>query len=620
MEQRLPINSASLKERFPEAYREFFSKCAIVCSAPRSVTWIGEHAVRVGGLSMRQSIPIRTYVGIAPTAASRIRIASQVTYDPFLNQFRQDTLPSEEYHKPIERQLPRFLKEVGGYEGNFGFDVHILTELPFERAIGAVGSFFVPLFSALLLHKEILSLKQIKLWAASPVADLQKNKETKFDEILRLIWKWEGLIYMTPSAANPFSALLPSSTPVLFASKRPPETGSERAQQERMAHGLNWVDQARWYGARTTELFKQHVGWPLPFDWGLLSASEAWSLRDTVFSIVGLNEELQRTARSMKKICSSLFENFAPDDLPDFLRICRQDDISQIWQQYIGGLHLLSFQALLRFKKIIERGPSRAETEALFDIINKVQAMLYLLNFSSRTLENVAHRFRTLVSQRSSGVEIGIKLNSTSRKGNLLFAMPSSVARIWIPEIVEELQDKIDKKITLDYASWIDGYEEGGGLKVEQFLAQGVYSDFVRLESLKMTRWTRNGEVKNSLVEQADLKKDRFDIFLDLPHGKLFVKGKECSSQEIPSQKSAVTILDALLTAEGHRLHNKMLPESSYAKYRNEFQGKIVGPLVALVKKRLKRELPLKVEGTLTDFIVSLDPKGFEIGVVKKMG
>jgi hypothetical protein len=64
MENRIPMNSQSLQEKFPQVYQEFFSKCPIVVSCPRSFTWFGEQAVRYEGLSLRQNLPLRTYVGI----------------------------------------------------------------------------------------------------------------------------------------------------------------------------------------------------------------------------------------------------------------------------------------------------------------------------------------------------------------------------------------------------------------------------------------------------------------------------------------------------------------------------------------------------------------------------
>ncbi|MBI2551891.1 hypothetical protein HYW17_01150 [Candidatus Uhrbacteria bacterium] len=622
MPERIPHNSEALKARFPEVYQEFFSKCALVCSAPRAVTWVGEHTVRYGGLTMRQSLPMRTYVGITPVKTPRIKVVSHTTYDPLVDGFRNDTLPREEYIDPLEHHLLTFLKDVGGYKFDSGFDIHILTGLPFERAIGAAGSFLAALFSALLLHNKVLSVKHIKLWADRTVADLQKDKELMFDGVLRLIWKWEGIIFDNPSAANPFSALLPSPTPIIFAAKRPPMTETLQGflPVERLATGITWVDSARWWGARTSEVFGKHVGWPLPFDWGVISASGTWLLRDAVFSTAKLNSELLHATRFAKNICDTIFKNLTPEDLPDFLSLCQQGNQPQLWQEYIKPLHLLSFQAFMRFKKIIESGPALPEAQALFEVLYKAHSMLYILGFSSPRVEQMVYWLRTLVHEKSGGVQIGIKLNSTSQRGNLLFAMQASVVRAWMPEIIAELRAKIDDKITLDYASWIDGYDEEGGVKIEQWLEEGIHSPLLASDAVRVILWNKKGEQRIETSAREEVLKKKHDLLFDCIVHHVRVAGKECTSKELPSQKATVAIMDALLSAEGHRLHNRALPESGYTKYRNEFQGKITGPLVALIKKRLKKDLALKVEGTLTDFTVSLDPKGFDIAVVKKLG
>ena len=91
---RIPHNSESLKERFQEVYRDFFSKCALVCSAPRSVGLVGEY-VGYEALAMRQVLPIRTYVGISPCHENRFEVMQYVTFDPEENTFHEHILEQD---------------------------------------------------------------------------------------------------------------------------------------------------------------------------------------------------------------------------------------------------------------------------------------------------------------------------------------------------------------------------------------------------------------------------------------------------------------------------------------------------------------------------------------------
>src|SRR3989338_3068195 len=231
MIKRTPLNSKTLKNRFPEIYSEFFSKCTVVCSSPRSITLLGEHAVRYGGITLRQSIPIRTYVGITPNKNSKIHIVWHKTFDPLLETFRD--IETDEINKEkIEQQLLPFL-EFHGVHCTSGFNIYILSELPFERAIGSAGAFFCPLIASFLLHTGKLTQEHINIWKTKTVADLIASPDTQFDSTFHIIWEWENIIYTAPSGANPFVALLPSTTPIIYSVSK--STNIKNGKEKKLA-------------------------------------------------------------------------------------------------------------------------------------------------------------------------------------------------------------------------------------------------------------------------------------------------------------------------------------------------------------------------------------------------
>lgn len=621
MVQRLPVNSDSLKQRFPDVYRSFFSKCEIVCSAPRSMIWTGGlYFVKQEGLTLRHSIPNRSYVGITPRSQPDIQVRDVISYHPLHQTFETDTLPG--YEKDLfERSFISFLKTECGISLQSGFDVYVLSESVCESGIGSIGGYFAACVSCFLLYAQKVTPEQIKQWSMKTTGDLIRDRETKFDEVMRVIWKWELINYSTASGANMMNALLPSPVPILYSSRRvtvhPNAPGSSDLARTD-SHSLPLDEKRMYWCARTNEVFDEHIGWPLPCDYGIITVTETQPAPHIISSGYALERELSDVAEEILAFGPKFFDqsDLNDADLPLFYTYCLAQNRSKLWQHSISSITVLALRLLIQLKRTIEQGFSQKRMDDLFQLLNQQHQALTGQSVSNPYLEEVASELKTVLSSRIGEDAIAVCLNFASRGGNLLFATQAAGCRSQIDDVLRTVGSKLKKNLMLSYASWIDGYEKEGGLKIEQWLEQGIYSELMRADALKLVRWNEKSDARVSIEEPDSFQKNSFDLLIDLQRGKLYVAGHECTSKELPSQKMTAKILHALLSTETHRLQNKLLVPSSYTKYRNELQGKIVGPLVALVKQRLGRDLLFKVEGTLTNFTVSIDPKGFQIGML----
>lgn len=619
MQDRIPHNSESLKARFPEVYREFFSKCAFVCSAPRSVALVGEY-IGYEALGMRQTLPMRTYVGLIPHRAKGFGVVQYVTFDPEGGKFREHIL-EDDLKNHIEDTIAPLLHIMFPKLAPQGFDVFILSELPLERALGGAGSLIVALTIAWLLVHQIITKEHIASWGKATIAELIVNPETKFDFTVRTIWTVEIALYHTASAISHFISLVPSAVPVIFTCKKnlDAEEVMRRVRNNEAVDFSQLISQSQYWAARSNELFGKHVGWPFPFDWGMVSTGQFRMVHEAIFNAADAQEELHEAAREAEKIKDQLLGKSFTGELPAFFKLCLPARSAELWQYYIGFLLLLSFQALLKLKRVLEEGSSRKYISELFELLNKIHSTFYPLGLCPDKINAFVHLLRQRIADKIGSDAVAVKMNSTARRGNILFATVTPLARPFMEDLLESIKNEAGEQVSLDYASWIDGYDEEGGVKIEQWLEKGIYSPLLAVDAVQHLVWSKKGEQKVETAARGAALKKKPDLLFDCITRQVCVSGKECTSKELPSQKATVAIMVALLTAEGHRLHNRALPESGYTKYRNEFQGKIVGPLTALVKKRLKKDLDLKVEGTLTDFWVSLDPKGLEMAVVKKL-
>ena len=619
-QERIPHNSEALQARFPEVYREFFSKCALVCSAPRSVALVGEY-VGYEALGMRQTLPMRTYVGLVSRRVAGLEVVKYVTFDPDENKFHEHIL-EDDLKGHVEDKIAPLLYTIFPKITPHGFDVYILAELPLERALGAAGSLIVSLTMALLLRHKIITKAQLVSWGKGTIAELIANPETKFDLAVRTIWKIEVALYYTASAVSHFISLVPSAVPVIFTSKKSmsAEEVMRRVRNNEEVDFNQLINQSQYWAARSTELFGKHLGWPFPFDWGMISTGQFRMVHEAMFIAADVQEELHEIAHEAGKIKDQLLGKAFTGAPPDFFELCFPNRSEGLWQYYVGFLLLLSFHALLKLRKVLERGSSEKYISEFFEFLNKIHGTFYPLGLCPDKINTFVHLLRQRIADKIGADAVAVKMNSTARRGNILFATVAPLGRPFMEDLLESISKETNEKVSLDYASWVDGYDEEGGVKIEHWLDEGIHSPLLASDAVRVIIWNKKGEqrIETSVREKAAKKKH--DLFFDCLAQQVYVANKPCTSKELPSQKATVKIIDALLSAEGHRLHNRALPESGYTKYRNEFQGKITGPLVALIKKRLKKDLAFKVEGTLTDFTVSLDPKGFEIAVVKKIG
>ncbi len=119
-------------------------------------------------------------------------------------------------------------------------------------------------------------------------------------------------------------------------------------------------------------------------------------------------------------------------------------------------------------------------------------------------------------------------------------------------------------------------------------------------------------------LDRLEKVRRTYDLFLDPIERKIYLRGESLTSKDLHSQKVTTVILQALLENLDKSVAVQKLPSSSYLD-RTTMQGKIVGPLVEIVKQRTGKKLPLTVSGGLAkNFTLRLATNGFTIGLLEK--
>lgn len=591
MEQRNSINSKVLQKKFPKVYREFFSKCQIVTSAPHFFTWAGEYVGYFGGVMVLQKLPFRIYIGIEflgdESGTERAVISTgSLAYSLQENKFKKDQYE----HLAQERLLDFANQHIAKDKSKQLFKIHILSEV----SLGGSGSAGA-LCSALALALELIAGKinnaDILKWEETETSELIDNKKYKFENVFRLAWKMmAAYIGRETSGATVFASLLPSKHPVFYNLKLP----KDLTLPLDIGDDYSLIDKIEFQGGRLDELFKVSNGASLPIDFGLIFLGEPRGT--TPFPTCQLKDDMTDVASFLKK------------------HFKEQNGFNKnLWQQGLGVMNFLSSQVLMKLGAVLKTGARENTLREFLRAIDKHQILFSLLGLLPKTVDSVTsiihHNARKL-----DDLGAGLKSVSTTKKDIILFAFPHSRMRDVINKTLPELEKELGLDIKLGYASWLDGIEKIGVI-IEQFLKKEIYSDFVSKNTISVREFDGKGKTGALLLtpEEFEKRKEKVDILIEEQKGKIYIRGDLITSKELHSSRATIKILKELLKQSGKEISSRELPVSSYSLDRYELQGKITGPLLKAIEKRSRKKFPLTIKGGVTDFKIKLDSGNYVI-------
>jgi len=584
MKQRNSSNSEVLQKRFPQIYREFFSKCQIVTSAPHFFTWAGEYVGYYGGVMVLQKLPFRIYIGLeflSNTSEQKAVIASNsVAYSQKENKFKKDQYE----HLAQERLLDFANTYLSKSSDKRAVKIHILSELPLGGS-GSAGALCSAMALALQIKENKISVDALKKWETKETTELIENKKLKFNSAFRLAWKMMASYRgKETSGATVFASLLPSKYPVFYNLK----LDKDISLPLNINGDYSLIDKIDFQGGRINELFKipQNPSWPI--DFGLIYLGEP---RGTApFPTCQLKDDMEDTTKFLKQH----FEE--------------QNNFNKnLWSQGLGVMNFLSTQVLMNLGQILESGARENALRDFLRAIDKHQILFSLLGLLPKTVDSVTsivhHKARAL-----DDLGAGLKSVSTTKKDIILFAFPHSRVREVISKTLPVLEKELNIETHLGYASWLDGIESRG-VVVEQSLEKKIYSNFVSKNAVSIREFSGKGDSNTLLLtpEEFENKKHSVDVLVEQKKGKIYVRGELLTSKDIHSSRATIGILNNVLEQRGKEVSCRELPNSSYSLDRYELQGKITSPLIKAITKRGGKKFPLTIKGGVADFKIKLD-------------
>lgn len=563
-----------------------------------------------GGIAILQKIPLRVYVGLEEQGDGGLVLGDCYNY-----LTRHQRFEKLEYNQKNLEKIITFLNNSDQGLSRFSGKVHFLFEVPYGAGLNSSGAASMALSCLLHLLDQKIQAEELKNLTMLPSAILLANRI--FDKIFRLSWKLEAMAHSDMgSGSAPFCSFINTASPVAFFSEK--RSGSfsnhplSRCPSDLEGH-YEVLDNICYSGYRLKDLFGWHRSLVCPLDFGLFYLGNM-KRTEVLIQPLGL---VQKKLEEVEKFIGGHLQEFngiCKDVKPLLCEMANGGSKSSYWGKGVDFFMILSAKMLYELKQFLETGALQYFND-FAETVN-LSEKIYEFFTSGVPSSPVFTKLANLDELRVG--EIRFFPDRPGVGGDLLFAVPIGYVQDHVEDILRALRTKINPLISLDYASWLDGFEEPG-VKVEQFIQKGIYSPFISSGSCVLRRWLANGRSQKEVYSSEEYKERMFDfdLLLDEEERKIYVKGDILDSDDIPSAKATIEVLKALLNNIGHEVKPDLLPESY--RDRNEMQSKIVSPLLKAIERRLDKKLKLDLSGGLgSHFTLRLDPSEVEIAILEK--
>lgn len=602
-EYNSPLNTETLQKTYPEVYRDFFSSCDFVFSAPATFSWCGDVATRFGGLGCAQKIPRRLYLGLArlPGLKSGERTITCFERNAWLTaQLSENIDGVSQLVSYLQNKFPNKFKD---------YHITVLSEFPFS--IGLSGSAAVGAASAYALAtfanpKSRLTQAPLDFLLSDPV----------INELIRDAWKLRCITggEGTSGYTEVVTALFPGGHPFVVASQYNEDDLSKNFHQNPSFANLEPGANVPLFAHRLDKLFKfnPHLK-QRPFDIAVITLGPP-SEGDHRFQPLADQRALFSRISSkefLTQVCS-------PSDIEQLYKFLFSGEKLDLWKYHIVFLNATSIRVITALAQVFHN-PKSIPLHALTQALTHYHNALSLLNATNPQVEAFLGMLRSFFVKHPMPESYGAKTNGGSYTSSILLTSGArSLQRVLVP-LLHEARVSGFPDIELEWASWRDGFESDG-TRIEHAPSLGVVHKLTEDASLKggyaITIYHGDGTNASKALKRLDPAVA--DLFLDEVREKVWCGGKPVSAEELPSQRMAIMLLKQLATTPDSRVANTDLPRSSYTSYRNELQSKIIGPLRKLVDKRLRKELALNIEGSLTKFHIVRGKDDVAIAIRKK--
>jgi hypothetical protein len=578
-------------------YEAFFTQQKIIFSSPFVLSWTWDADARYSWVAIKQKIPLRMYIGITSEPKPGIHFGNIIYRD--MSEWDYVETAMYEY-APYFYELEKYIKHQKTQRDEW-YRITILTELPRGAGLGFDSIFCLLLSTALQRLQNKISNSDLQWWetlledindAESPLYTIVRYAHTLESHI-----KWYQ--YMSGAIAT---SVCNTPFPVVSFCEDIPHTGKKEL--------ISTYDYKCFVYPFNT-LFPQAWETPhVPLDYGLIySGRPSLSEHTSQETIQG---EFSHLMNFVQETFKDSITYSSGQRKPKFHKELIKEHDKGNTTVVQSLLWYTSFEMLYTLKTLYQKWYNEDDIKKCILAVTKIRHAHNVVRRSSEYLSSLITALQQFFWSRWD--LLGISYNDTNTMwGSLLFVTPVEWLRKNILNTLHHAQRDFPWTDLL-YTSRIDGVE-AQGLVCEQDLIQQKTSTFIDSNLLILELPDNNvifGAYDN-LVQNKDV-----DIVLDTIHMKIYIQWKKLTSKDLHSQIGTIEMLMTALKNIGSDVSNKQLPVSSYSKSKNDMVGKIILPLVKVIKDTIKKDIPIDCYGWMYDYFLRLKKNNIRFGIMKK--
>lgn len=579
------MNSAELQKKFPEVYRDFFSKNDLVVSGCFSMSWWNEGALHQSQyLTIGSKIPLKCYVWLKKRNDSEIIFENIISFD-----FKNEIMKAHPYSE-IMKESPHIISAVKKFfienQIEKWVSISILTEVPRGHSFGFSDTSSTILSSALYIFA----------WKIQPsifgdYGDFLQS--TDCENIRNYAWELSLIARKNNTIGQHARYLLSDSSLPIFVY-------SQNLNNTDVFKGDSWqLVPLKVYQKESS--IQSHIS-DLPLDYGIIYSGISTTSNQIEDSKEGDFTEFKK------------YENFIINELwigKTDSYLDRFSDTANIVRSYQEILSFWSIQTAYFLKRIIE---SWMNFQAIHEFVQHINNLRKLISTLSK--ENHFAELLSSIFQQKKKLEMEeiwvLPSYSTKAGGGILFVMRQWISQDTLNKTMTEIQ-KYYPHAYFDYCSYQDGFAHQW-VSVEQYISRDIFSQYIQKNHCI---YNDNRGISYTDIRVNIIEKESNGLLIDLIDKKIYLNGIRLTSKEIPAQSSTSEILAILFDKMWEEVHIDSFSSSSYASNKNEMLGKIVLPLVKTIKERNDIELPFVCKWSITDFYLSLKETPLPIGIIR---
>ncbi len=597
------MHSKKIQEEHRDVYEKFFAENQWVISAPFVMNWSGDVLNNYIGVSIKQKIPLRIYMGYTRNTSGKIRLKTIQYLDINEDRFIEaNTLEYAPYFTDLQKEIQKTYNHL--LENYWGIDVYILSELP--RWVGLWFGSLITLLLATLFEwlSGSITSRDIQELPQQTINNSLADPYNGFSKIFLQSCELDKHMYGMISSGTKFAAFFDTHYPVASFCEDFDKNSPHVQVQEK-----------RFFGFALNDLYKSLKKIPYsPIDYWLIYSGKPVLLEQ----IAGKQYKSNTlSAMEIKKEFRDLFgdylQHLSPHQRPRFYKHLIAPETDEFDLIYGKMMWIISLKILYFMVKMYGDGYDEFNMLQLLDSVKKRREADCVTRDSSSAFLNILKAF--LANFQWSNKYFAICPNDSSIMWwTIMFASPLEWFRRTVQESISKSAQQFDG-IKLLYENRSDGIESTG-IKIEQDISWGIYNDVLSRSNCVLRR--ANGKVLIGDCEES-IESHTTGLLLDTLHNKIYLNGEKLTSQDIHSQTATIEIMKLLIRHLWQEIINKQLPASTYSKNKNEMVSKIVFPLIDLVEKKTGKKIHLICKGSLYDFYLKLNPSDVDIAIVTRI-